>query len=71
MIRIKGIENKLALTIIDIFLIVIIFFIDYKTDSDFSFSLFYLIPISLSAIYSNTNKTIIMIIVVAASIAWG
>ena len=70
MIRIKSVENKFALVIILILLIFIIGFIDYRTDSNISFSFFYLIPISFAALHNKSNKTIIMIIVLASSIAW-
>ena len=69
MIRIKAIDNKYILSLISFLSILIIGYIDFKTNPEISFSLFYLIPISLTALY-NKSKSFVMLIVLIASIMW-
>ncbi len=70
MISIKGINNNYFLSSISLLSILIIGYIDYTTGSEVSFSLFYLVPISLTALYVNTNRTLIMGVVLFAAIVW-
>ncbi len=50
--------------------IAIIAFLDYVTGSEFSFSIFYLIPLSLFALFQKTEKKHIIIFSLLAAIAW-
>lgn len=53
-----------------IFHIVLITFLDYWTGSEFSFSVFYLIPIALLAVSKTSSRNDIIIISFVAAICW-
>ncbi len=69
MLKIKETYHKFIILFLSLFSVLIIGYIDYKTSSEISFSLFYLIPISLTALNSK-NKSFVMFIVLIASIMW-
>ena len=70
MIVIGKIENRLTILAIAILIIALLGFLDYKTGEELSFSIFYLIPISLLSLYRGTKVTSILISTFFASIIW-
>jgi|GEM_PF-636005 len=60
-------ENRLAVFILSLLMIILISYFDFVTGPDLSFSLFYLIPISLFAIYRNTTYVYVLMCTVFAS----
>jgi signal transduction histidine kinase len=69
MITIKGI-NLFIITLYSFVFIAIIGLVDYLTGSEISFSIFYLIPILLVALYTKTNKSLILLNTLFASVSW-
>jgi signal transduction histidine kinase len=70
MIVIGKIENRLTILAITLLIIALLGFLDYKTGEELSFSIFYLIPISLLSLYRGTKVTSILISAFFASILW-
>lgn len=69
MLRIKESYYKIILLFVTPVSVLVIGYIDYKTSPEISFSLFYLIPISLTALY-NKNKSFVILIILLAFILW-
>lgn len=57
MMIIKNIESKIVITILSLAIILFIGMIDYITGAEISFSIFYLMPIILIALYKQVKKT--------------
>jgi signal transduction histidine kinase len=70
MIVIKGIKNRFIVTLFSFLFIAVIGIADYFTGSEISFSIFYLIPILLVALYTKTNKSLILLNTLFASVSW-
>ena len=70
MIVLGKIENRLTILAIALLIIALLGFLDYKTGEELSFSVFYLIPISLLSLYRGTKVTSILISTFFASIIW-
>ena len=56
MIHIPNISNRIVLSLISALILSIIGYIDWVTGYELSLSIFYLVPISLLALYRNVNK---------------
>ena len=69
MLRIKAAYNNYILFFISMLSILVIGYIDYKTNPEISFSIFYLIPISLTSLYSK-SKSFVLLTILSASIVW-
>jgi len=69
MITIKDI-NRLIVTFYSFLFIAVIGLVDYLTGSEISFTIFYLIPILIVALYTKTNKSLILLNTLFASIVW-
>lgn len=61
MIVIAKIENRTTIIVITLLFIILIGYLDFITGPDFSFSLFYLIPISLLALYKGTKVSAVLV----------
>ncbi len=70
MIVIKKLENRFIILVLTLFTIFMIGFLDYFTSSEFSFSLFYLIPISFLALYQGTKASSVLACAILSSILW-
>src|SRR4030042_2102083 len=70
MIVIGKIENRFTILVITLLIITLIGFMDYKTGEQLSFSIFYLIPISLLSLYRGTKAISTLICSFFASIIW-
>jgi hypothetical protein len=70
MIAIGNLENRFVILFISFFFISIIGIFDYITSAELSFSIFYLIPISLHALYKGTSKTSVIINTLYATSVW-
>jgi signal transduction histidine kinase len=70
MIVIGKIENRLIILVISLLIITLLGLLDYKTGEELSFSIFYLIPISLLSLYRGTKTISIIICTFFASITW-
>ena len=70
MIAIGKLENSLFVIFFSFILIIAIGIIDYYTANELTLTIFYLIPISLHALYKRTTKTSIIINSVFASFIW-
>ena len=68
MFKIKDIEIRYTVFVATLIVIAVIGYFDYITPVDLSFSLFYLIPISLLALYRNTKLVTVLITTVFATI---
>ena len=67
---IKNIESKIVITILSFAIILFIGMIDYITGAEISFSIFYLIPIILIALYKQVKKNVVIINAIFASVVW-
>jgi signal transduction histidine kinase len=70
MIVIKQLENRLIVIILSFITITIIGIFDYLTAAELTLSIFYLIPISLHALYKGTTKTTVIINAIFAALVW-
>ena len=70
MMIIKNIESKIVITILSFAIILFIGMIDYITGAEISFSIFYLIPIILIALYKQVKKNVVIINAIFASVVW-
>ena len=61
-------SNQVIRCIVLFLTVLILGFIDYSTGYEYSFSVFYLIPVSLAAWYASRFLTIVMI--VASAVTW-
>ena len=68
LIQLRKYENSLTVFILALLLIMMISYFDYVTGPDLSFSFFYLVPISLFAIYRNTTYVYVLLYTLIASI---
>ena len=68
MLTIRNIENSFGVFLVTILIILGIGYLDYMTSPELSFSLFYLIPISILALYRNTKFATALLTTVFASI---
>lgn len=66
----RRVLNKKFVFVFALLIIILIGLIDYTTPPELSFSLFYLIPLTLLAIYSGANIVMITISSLLASILW-
>lgn len=71
MIRIGKIKNPLLVSFFAFLLILLLGAIDYLVDYEISFSLFYLLPVSISALYENIKKPFIVFIALFSALMWG
>jgi signal transduction histidine kinase len=65
----KG-ENKFLIFVFTLAIISLLGFIDYSTNQELGFSIFYLIPISIFALYKETKATFIIICCLFAASLW-
>lgn len=63
-------KNKLVILFFSFLLIIIIGIIDYVTSTELTLSVFYLIPISLHALYKGTDRVLVIINSFLASLVW-
>ncbi len=68
LIYLRRYESNLTVFILALLLILLISYFDYVTGPDLSFSFFYLIPISLFAIYRNTSYVYVLVYALIASV---
>jgi signal transduction histidine kinase len=66
--RITG--NKFGLVAFSMVLILLIGFIDFRTGSEISFSLFYLFPLILVSVSEKSGKILVILIAVFSSVIW-
>jgi class 3 adenylate cyclase len=71
MIYIKKLNNQYYILGIILLIILGIGFLDYLTGYEISFSVFYLLPISLLALYRGTRKPTIIFTAIFSAIIWG
>jgi signal transduction histidine kinase len=70
MYTIGKLKNKLVILLLSFILILIIGVIDYLTSAELTLSVFYLIPISLHALYYGTTKKSIIVNAIFAGLVW-
>jgi signal transduction histidine kinase len=70
MIVIGNKENRILVLIITLLILLLIGFVDSKTNQELSFSIFYIIPITLLALVRGTRKSAVIICSLAAAILW-
>lgn len=70
MILIGNLKNRLIILAITLFVIGIIGFLDYITGEELSFSIFYIIPISLLALYRDTKLFSVILCAGFAALIW-
>ncbi len=63
-------ENRLALIAVSLFLILFIGFVDYRTGSEISFSLFYIFPLILVAVSEKSSRIQVIMIAIFSAIVW-
>ena len=68
LIYLRKYESSLTVFLLALLLVLIISYLDYVTGPDLSFSFFYLIPISLFAIYRNTTYVYVLVYALIASV---
>lgn len=70
MIILGGIRHRFIILAASIVVITLIGYLDYLTGRELSFSIFYLIPIAIYALYRGTNYLLITISSVYAAVVW-
>jgi signal transduction histidine kinase len=70
MFAIGKLENKLVILLLSFLFIIVIGILDYFTSAELTLSIFYLIPIALHALYKSTNKTLVLVNSLFASLTW-
>ena len=70
MLIIKKIKKRFIVTLLSFLFIPVIGLADYFTGSEISFSIFYLIPVFIVALYTARNKTLILLNALVASVSW-
>lgn len=66
----KFLKNKQGAVVISFVFVIVIGILDYITTSDFSFSIFYIIPIAFLALMSEVRRTCIISLCVLSTILW-
>jgi signal transduction histidine kinase len=70
MYTIGKLKNKLVILLLSFTIILIIGVVDYLTSAELTLSVFYLIPISLHALYNGTTKKSIIVNTIFAGLVW-